>query len=383
MNLRYTLIHAVFWAGYGIIWAFIAPLMEHYGFSGSAIGAVTAAASLFAVVISPILAQIIGGSEKLLERHGAVALTLLACALTALALFSNGSRIILAAVFLLLGAIQVAVPPFMNTMGLVAAQAGCGVIYGFSRGIGSVSYAVCAFLFGILIERFAPPILLPCYVVSTLISALTLATFRHPHEHAAPGAEKENGIGAFALMRAYPRFTVTLLACALFYGAHHIYNIYLNSILARVGANESAMGIALAISAAVELPAMTFVSRHEKKLSCRRLFLVATAIVLVRLAVYAFAPSTIWIHLVQCLQFFEYGFFLPATVYYVDRHLPKEAQLQGQSLIFVASNGLGAAMGSLVGGVLIDTPLGIHAALLFAAVCAAIALPLFYTCEKE
>ncbi len=264
MNLRYTLIHAVFWAGYGIIWAFIAPLMEHYGFSGSAIGAVTAAASLFAVVISPILAQIIGGSEKLLERHGAVALTLLACALTALALFSNGSHIILAAVFLLLGAIQVAVPPFMNTMGLVAAQAGYGVIYGFSRGIGSVSYAVCTFLFGILIERFAPPILLPCYVVSTLISALTLATFRHPHEHAAPGAEKENGIGAFALMRAYPRFTVTLLACALFYGAHHIYNIYLNSILARVGANESAMGIALAISAAVELPAMTFVSKHEK-----------------------------------------------------------------------------------------------------------------------
>lgn len=104
---------------------------------------------------------------------------------------------------------------------------------------------------------------------------------------------------------------------------------------------------------------------------------------LVRLVVYAFAPSAIWIHLVQCLQFFEYGFFLPATVYYVDRHLPKEAQLQGQSLIFVASNGLGAAMGSLVGGVLIDTPLGIHAALLFAAVCAAIALPLFYTCEKE
>lgn len=383
MNLRYTLIHAAFWAGYGIIWAFIAPLMEYYGFSTSVIGVVTAASALLSVVVSPLLAQLVSGSDKLLERHGAVGLTVLSAALCVLAAVFDTSTVLLAAVFLLVGTIQILTSPFINTMGLAAAKAGYGVIYGFSRGIGSVSYAACVLVFGFLIERFAPSILLPCYIVLALLCAVALHTFRHPFERQDKTASVRSGFGAFAVMRAYPRFTMALLGGALFYSAHNIYNIYLNSILARVGASESAMGIALAISAAVELPAMTFVSKFEKKLSCRLLFTVAASIVLIRLAVYAFSDSVGLMYAVQVLQFFEYGFFLPATVYYVDRHLPREVQLQGQSMIHVASNGLGAAFGSLVGGVLIDTPLGIHAALLFAALCAAIALPLFLVCEKK
>jgi len=383
MNLRYALIHAAFWGGYGVIWAFIAPLMEHYGFSSSVIGAVTAASALLSVAVSPMLAQLVSRSDKLLDRHGAMGLMLFAALLSAAAMLGGGSKWLLAGIFLLLGTIQVATPPFINTMGLNAANAGYGVVYGFCRGIGSVSYALCVFVFGFVIERFAPPILLPCYIAAALLSFWAIATFRHDRERAASGGTAKEGMGAFAVMRAHPRLVLAMLGCMFFYGAHHIYNIYLNSILERVGANESAMGLALAISAAVELPAMTFVSKYEKKLSCRLLFLVATAMVLIRLTVYAFAPSAIWIHLVQCLQFFEYGFFLPATVYFVDRHLPKEAQLQGQSLIFVAANGLGAALGSLVGGILIDTPLGIYAALIFAAVCAALALPLFAACERK
>lgn len=381
MNLRYALIHAAYWASYGLIWAFISPLMAHYGFSTSVIGIVTAAATLLAVAVSPVLAQFFSKSDKLLDRHGAAVQMLLAALLAALALVFDGSKFILAAAFLLLGTIQVTAPPFINTMGLTAANAGHGVVYGFCRGIGSVSYAVCVLVFGVLIERFAPPLLLPSYVACTLLAFWAMITFRHSAER-SNSTVQEKSVSAVALMRAYPRFTLTLLATALFYSAHHIYNIYLNNILLRVGANESAMGLALAISAAVELPAMTFVSKYEKKLKCSTLFTIASCMVLVRLTVYAFAPSVVWMYAVQCLQFFEFGFFLPATVYYVARKLPAQAQLQGQSLIFVASNGLGAAFGSLVGGVLIDTPMGVHAALLFAAVCAALSLPLYATCDR-
>jgi len=79
------------------------------------------------------------------------------------------------------------------------------------------------------------------------------------------------------------------------------------------------------------------------------------------------------IYLASVLQFFEYGIFTPATVYYVVEHIDRGNQVKGQALISVASSGVGSACGSLCCGLILDRA-GVSGMLLFEVACAAAAL---------
>lgn len=60
------------------------------------------------------------------------------------------------------------------------------------------------------------------------------------------------------------------------------------------------------------------------------------------------------LYLAAALQFFEFGIFLPATVYYAAETLDTANQAKGQGLIHVFSNGVGPAVMTAIGGRLID-----------------------------
>jgi len=161
MNTRYAVIHASFWGAYGSLWAFIALVLEYNGFASAQVGVVTSCATLLSVFLSPAVSSFLDARPGLENRHGAMALLSLAAALCLLAWLVPLPRpFVLGACFVLIGAFLSSTPPFQNAMAMDANRCDIPVVYGFCRGVGSVSYAAAVLLLGFVLERHAPTLLL-------------------------------------------------------------------------------------------------------------------------------------------------------------------------------------------------------------------------------
>ena len=195
-----------------------------------------------------------------------------------------------------------------------------------------------------------------------------------------PRSVREKAVAA--VLRSHPRFALTLLGCMFFFLTHTISNTYMNALVGKAGGTASAVGTSLAISAVLELPAMTMVSRLQKRFSPGFFLRFAAGAEVVKFLIFYLAHSMPFIYLGQCMQFFQFAAYAPATVYYVAAALPERDQLKGQSLIYVAGSGLGGALGNLLGGRLLDRS-GIQAALLLGTVSAAASLLTFCLSTRE
>lgn len=337
MNTRYAVIQASFWGAYGSLWAFIALVLEYNGFASAQVGVVTSCATLLSVFLSPAVSSFLDARPGLENRHGAMALLTLAAALCLLAWLVPLPRpFVLGACFALIGAFLSSTPPFQNAMAMDANRCGIPVVYGFC-----------------LPER--------------------------PDEAADRPAEHRS---IAAVLRSHPRFALTLLGCMFFFLTHTISNTYMNALVGKAGGTASAVGTSLAISAVLELPAMTLVSRLQKRFSPGFFLRFAAGAEVVKFLIFYLARSMPLIYLGHCMQFFQFAVYAPATVYYVAAALPERDQLKGQSLIYVAGSGLGGALGNLLGGRLLDRS-GIQAALLLGTVSAAASLLTFCLSTRE
>ena len=345
MNTRYAVIHASFWGAYGSLWAFIALVLEYNGFASAQVGVVTSCATLLSVFLSPAVSSFLDARPGLENRHGAMALLSLAAALCLLAWLVPLPR-------------------------------------GFCRGVGSVSYAAAVLLLGFVLERHAPTLLLPVFAALTACGLLAMSGFRLPErpDEAADRPAEHRSIAA--VLRSHPRFALTLLGCMFFFLTHTISNTYMNALVGKAGGTASAVGTSLAISAVLELPAMTLVSRLQKRFSPGFFLRFAAGAEVVKFLIFYLARSMPLIYLGHCMQFFQFAVYAPATVYYVAAALPERDQLKGQSLIYVAGSGLGGALGNLLGGRLLDRS-GIQAALLLGTVSAAASLLTFCLSTRE
>ena len=383
MNTRYAVIHASFWGAYGSLWAFIALVLEYNGFASAQVGVVTSCATLLSVFLSPAVSSFLDARPGLENRHGAMALLTLAAALCLLVWLVPLPRpFVLGACFALIGALLSSTPPFQNAMAMDANRCGIPVVYGFCRGVGSVSYAAAVLLLGFGLERHAPTLLLPVFAALTACGLLAMSGFRLPErpDEAADRPAEHRSIAA--VLRSHPRFALTLLGCMFFFLTHTISNTYMNALIGKAGGTASAVGTSLAISAVLELPAMTLVSRLQKRFSPGFFLRFAAGAEVVKFLIFYLAHSMPLIYLGQCMQFFQFAVYAPATVYYVAAALPERDQLKGQSLIYVAGSGLGGALGNLLGGRLLDRS-GIQAALLLGTVSAAASLLTFCLSTRE
>ena len=175
------------------------------------------------------------------------------------------------------------------------------------------------------------------------------------------------------LLRRYPAYTWLLVGCALLMACHSATCTYMIHIVGKVGGSESMMGSALAVAAFLELPAMGLFSRVRRKVPLAWLLIFCAAFFVIRAGLFWAARSVPVLYLAAALDFFEYGIFIPATVYYVAEHIDPANQVKGQSLMGMATTGVGSAFGNFVSGQLLDRT-GVNGMLLFCTICAAVGL---------
>ena len=344
-------------------------LLLYRGFSNSQIGVVSFLALTLPIVVQPGLAALADRDGRFTSRRLGLALVCLAATAAGVMWAWGANRLLTAVLYVLIGVCLTATQPFFSSMAMEWQMAGADLNFGLGRGIGSACYAALVLLLGQLTERYAPTLVVPVFAGLFAILALAVWRFRSAPAPRMEG-ERPQVLTNLQLLRKYPRFVLLLAACALLMACHSSSCTYMIHIVERAGAGSGAMGAALALAAFLELPAMGLFSRMRQRLSLAWLLRLCAGAFLAKIVVFWLAESMTAIYLASVLQFFEYGIFTPATVYYVVEHIDRGNQVKGQALISVASSGVGSAFGSLCCGLILDRA-GVSGMLLFEVACAA------------
>ena len=376
VDIHHAVMQGSYFAGFSAIWGFGPVLLLYHGLSNSTLGVITSLALVLPLLIQPALASLSDADPRWTSRRLALGLSLLTLAAALAIMLLPEQKTVLLVSYAVIGVTLVCTSPFFNSMVMAYHLRGVNINYGIGRGTGSTTYAIVALVMGFVLERRSPTVILPVLLAALAVQIAAVWSFRYPLPPAPAAQEGEppQVLGVWGLLRKYPAFPVMLVGCALLQGGHNACNTYMIHIASKVGAGEGLMGVILAVSAFAELPAMALFPRMHRRFSLRTLFLVCAAAFVGKNVLFLLAQSPVLLYLAAALQFFEFGIFLPATVYYAAETLDTANQAKGQGLIHVFSNGLGPAVMTAIGGRLIDSA-GINT---MVAVMAAAALVGFF-----
>ncbi len=131
-------------------------------------------------------------------------------------------------------------------------------------------------------------------------------------------------------------------------------NNYLFILMSSLGAGETLMGVSLTISVISEVPVMFFGNRLLGRLGARGLLYLAMLVTGLRSVLFFFAGSPVFIIVIQLTHGFTFPALWLAGVKYAADNAPPGLSATAQGLLGAMMWGVGASVGGLLGGVLIE-----------------------------
>lgn len=368
-TFRYALINISYFMVYVGIHAYSSVFLLAKGFTNTRIGILLAIANVVSVIVQPVIAGLIDKPGPLTNRNVSIVSASLMIAGSAVLLFVKSGFLVIFITFAFIYMIQMAYQPLIIAMNFEYSKKGAKINFGLARGLGSFGFAVTSLFMGRVIAARGVDCIQIIDICILAVSVILLLTFVYKG-----GEEKEtkevslqgkahNNVWDFA--KTYPRFMIFIFgAICLFFG-HNALNDYIIQIITPLGGNESTMGIAIFIAAALELPTMACIGFLLKKTSSSSLLVFSGISFLVKTVLMLVAVNMAGVYLSQAMQFFAYAVFIPAAAYYVDEVMEDLDKVKGQAYINVAIT-LGGVFSNLLCGKILDDK-GVHSMLILAS----------------
>ena len=358
---RYTLLNVLYFVAFCTIHALAAVYLLANGFSNTEVGILLAVANILSAVFQPIIAGVIDKPGALTNRRFILISVMVILAGSAVLMFIPAYKPIVFVVYVIIYMIQFAYQPVMTALCFEYQKAGCSIFYGLARGLGSASFAVTAFFIGGIVEKTGVRILLIINMVTMVISAIVIYTFKkptlpeaelsHDQEKNAPQEVAHNNFLDFA--RAYPAFMWFLLGTICFFFAHNMINDFMIQIIRSLGGGETELGYANFLQAILELPVMAMIGIVLKRITSDRLLILSGVAFFTKTLILVFAANMVMMYVSQSFQLFAYAVFIPASAYYVSSHMSELDQVKGQAFVTSAIT-VGGVFSNLISGVILD-----------------------------
>ncbi|MBP5174556.1 MAG: MFS transporter [Treponema sp.] len=373
-TVRYALINITYFAAFCTVHAYAAVFLLANGFSNTQVGILLAVANIISAVFQPFIAGVIDKPGALTNRRFILVSVLIILAGSVVLLFSAKSKVLIFIIYALIYMIQFSYQPVMTALCFEYQKAGCPIYYGLARGLGSASFAFMSAFIGGIVERHGVSVLLFVNIITMLLSALIIFTFKKPVPKTDSGLDSEtdavdekspaksddgaveksaahNNIGDFA--RTYPAFMLFLVGTICFYFAHNMINDFMIQIIRSLGGGEKELGYSNFLQAILELPVMALIGLVLKKISSRKMLVFSGAAFFVKILILLFAGNMAVFYCSQSMQLFAYAVFIPAAAYYVSQNMEELDQVKGQAYITSAIT-LGGVFSNLISGVILD-----------------------------
>ena len=345
-----------FWAMFAAIVAYQTALLLERGFTNGEAGLMTSVRCLAGIVFQPLL----GGFA---DRHPRVPLKGIVGVSLALSLAAGVwywaepamGLAQTALVWVVIGGLGVSSYPLMDAMAVQFINDGMPIRYSLGRGLGSLAYAVVCVLLGLQVGQWGVETTLVTFLLLTAAEIALVFTYPtwHPHAPAAQ-AEQARPQSALSLLRSNPRFTL-MLAGVLFglTAVLPLSNFLVNVILSR-GGQAADLGLAMFLMGGFELPAAFLFPRLLRRLGSGRILVLSMFFGTLKGVALLLTWNLAGVLLCQPLQMLGYGLFTPASVYFVNESVPPADRVRGQTIMMVASNGMGGMLGSYISGLALD-----------------------------
>ena len=362
LQLRYNLLHILYWMASCCVCGYIAVFLQYRGMSNTEIGIVTGGAGVVSIFLSPFVSSLINKIKGLtIKMILTIIFITLVVIFMVLALFELPTVFIMV-LYMMLWSMLISTVPFLSMIAMNYIQSGETLNFGFARGLGSVSYAVSAMMLGRLIEYLNPTVLAYVFFIA-IILALVVLYWLPDCKVQVQSAKKEGNI--LGIIKKYKVFFFLLLGFSCTFAASTTLSTYLVNIVRKLGGSTSLYGVAVFFMAASEMPVMTITPRLIRKFDSVTLIMVASFCYILRNFTICLAPNLPILFIGMLMQSMSYGLMTAVITYYVTYNLESHDQMMGQTMIGIMSSGLGSMIGNIFGGVLQDT-FGIQSMLVFA-----------------
>ena len=357
LDWHYIAMQMGFWAMFAAIVAYQTALLLERGFTNGEAGLMTSVRCLAGIVFQPLL----GGFA---DRHPGVPLKGIVGVSLALSLAAGVwywaepamGLTQTALVWVVIGGLGVSSYPLMDAMAVQFINDGVPIRYSLGRGLGSLAYAVVCVLLGLQVGQWGVETTLATFLLLTAAEIALVFTYPtwHPKAPAEGRAAAERPQSALSLLRSSPRFTL-MLAGVLFglTAVLPLSNFLVNVILSR-GGTAADLGLAMFLMGGFELPAAFLFPKLLRRLGSGRILVLSMAFCTLKGVALLLTWNLAGVLLCQPLQMLGYGLFTPASVYFVNESVPPADRVRGQTIMMVASNGLGGMLGGMLAGFTLD-----------------------------
>ena len=403
-TLRYSLINITYFAAFCTVHAYAAVYLLANGFSNTQVGILLALANIISAVFQPLIAGVIDKPGPLTNRRFILISVVMILAGSVALLFFHQNKAFIFVVYALIYLIQFSYQPVVLALCFEYQKAGCPIYFGLARGLGSASFAITSAFVGGFVAKRGVNVLLFVNIVTMILSALIVFTFKKPEAvdaaevaevsagegelqtsakgpaaNSAQAGTAHNKISDFA--KTYPAFMLFLVGTICFFFAHNMINDFMIQIIRGLGGGERELGYSNFLQAILELPVMALIGFVLKKIASKWMLVFSGAAFFVKMVVLMAAGNLAVYYFSQSFQLFAYAVFVPAAAYYVSETMQELDQVKGQAYITSAIT-IGGVFSNLISGVILDK-LGISPMLLTGTVICGIGVIIAFVAMKK
>ena len=361
LNIYYSLLQIAYWVTSAVVFCFTTVFLQFRGYSNYEIGIVFAVGNIIGFVSQPLIAGYIDRSDRRTLLRCIRITAVLAVLLMLAVYFLPSGSISLIGVYALLVAGNTLLNPLCISLSFYIESWGCGINFSRARALGSLSFAVCNVILGMLVQRVSENAVPTAFILFSSLLGLATLLFvpgDRAHRIAAPerrmqsASEKPSGLLEFA--RENKRFMLFLLGTATLYFTHGMIGNFMIEFIRSIGGGSEDMGNVLAFMTVVEVPVMLLFGRLTQRFRCSSLLRFAVIMFTVKELMIYLASSLPALYAAEALQAFSFALFVPASVRYVDEVIAKHNAVKGQAFV-TSMMTLGSIFASYIGGLLLDT----------------------------
>ena len=361
LNIYYSFLQIAYWVTSAVVFCFTTVFLQFRGYSNYEIGIVFAVGNIIGFVSQPLIAGYIDRSDRRTLLRCIRITAVLAVLLMLAVYFLPSGSVSLIVAYALLVAGNTLLNPLCISLSFYIESWGCGINFSRARALGSLSFAVCNVILGMLVQRVSENAVPTAFILfSSLLGLATLlfVPVDRAHRIAAPerrmqsASEKPSGLLEFA--RENKLFMLFLLGTATLYFTHGMIGNFMIEFIRSIGGGSEDMGNVLAFMTVVEVPVMLLFGRLTQRFRCSSLLRFAVIMFTVKELMIYLASSLPALYAAEALQAFSFALFVPASVRYVDEVIAKHNAVKGQAFV-TSMMTLGSIFASYIGGLLLDT----------------------------
>lgn len=387
LTARYAFVQFSFWMNFASIVGFASIYLLSTGFSNTQIGIMIAVAGILSALLQPMIASYADRPASPSLKKITLFLAGVTLIFAILLNLSRCSRIFTGLFYGGCIALLQVLTPMINSLGMESLNQGRKLNFGISRGMGSLAYAVAAYLLGILVDKKGPVAVPPVILLGFGLLTIFILIFpfqKTPQKPAHPsGASGKStaSSGVLAFFLKYKRFTIVLIGCILLYISHVFINNFTFQIVETKGGTSADMGVAMALGSVLELPTMFLFGYMLKKARCDIWFRISGIFFTLKILFSLLVTNMAAFYVIQLFQMGGWALITVSSVYYVNSIMESEDAIKGQAYITMTYT-LGSVLGALLGGTLLDHA-GVNAMLITGIIAALVgAILLLFAAEK-